>query len=345
MESYAERRLAGWTVSASQRLEEALDGAAIVVNQIRFGGMAARAQDEEIAVRFGLAPDETLGPSALSCGLRIMPRIRELGSELGRRCPQAWVLNLSNPLSLTTRAMIAAGAPRHCVGLCELPSATVLETSRLLEMAVADVEWDYAGLNHRGFIVSLRHRGEEVLSQLPELLRDRTIFGVTADDIRRLGILPLKYFRLSTGVTAAPRRAEFLDELKGAIADEIDRQVDPPPSLAKRDLSWYSGAVVPMIAAILADDGQRRIVNCLADDGLVHEVPARIFRDQIEVEPVAPPPAARAWLERWTAHERALAEAVDAPSLESIERALALDPAVPREQAGHLARELAGRET
>jgi 6-phospho-beta-glucosidase len=344
MVGYAMRRLAGWTISATQRLDEAVDGATIVVNQIRFGGMDGRGRDEELALRFGLAPDETLGPAALSCALRTLPRVRELGAELGRKCPQAWVLNLSNPLGLTTGAMLAAGGPRKCVGLCELPFATVQETCRVLGMPATDVEWNYAGLNHRGFVFGLKHRGEDVQPRLPELLGDRTIFGVTAEDIRGAGALPLKYFRLSAGGPPPEARARFLAGVRDEIARQIDAQIDPPPSLGKRDLSWYPAAVVPMIAAIFADRGDRRIVNCLDNDGIVREVPARVFRDGFATERVEPPPAARSWIERWERHERALIEALEAPSLPAVERALELDPAVPGGQARDIARAVMGSE-
>ena len=162
MRRYAERRLTGfgWTSRTSRRLDEAVDGATVVVNQIRFGGLAGRADDEALANRFQLPADETLGPCGLSSALRVIPRIRELASELGRRCPDAWVLNLSNPLSLTTRTMIDAGGPSRTIGLCELPAVTALEACRLLGMSPEDVQWKYAGLNHRGFIFALEHRGE-----------------------------------------------------------------------------------------------------------------------------------------------------------------------------------------
>jgi len=243
------------------------------------------------------------------------------------------VLNLSNPLSVTTRAMIRAGAPRKCVGLCELPLTTFLETCRLLQVSPSDVEWDYAGLNHRGFIFMLRHRDEDLMPRLPEMLDGRTIFGIKAEDIREVGALPLKYFRLSPSVG----RAKFLGELKKALAGELEAGTTPPPSLSLRDQSWYEAAVVPMVAAIFADDGRRMIVNCLRDDGLVREVPARVWRDRVEVVAAEPPARLAPWLERWASHERALLDALESPSLERIEGALALDPMVPQARASEIA--------
>ena len=342
MRRYGDRRLAslGWAVSATRHLDEAVEGAAVVVNQIRFGGLEGRSRDEDLACRFQLPADETLGPCGLTAALRVVPRIRELAAELGHRCPDAWVLNLSNPLSITTRVMIRAGGPARSVGLCELPTATVLETCRILRMSAADVEWDYAGLNHRGFVFALNHRGEDLLPELPRMLEGRTIFGVTGEEIRRVGAVPLKYFHLSTsaGQPAVSGRAEFLLELKETIARELEESAAPPPSLRMRDLSWYEGAVVPMIAAIFADDGRRMIVNCLREDGLVREVPVRVTRDRLAVVGAAPPAHLAPWLERWAAHELALLQAVESPGLEAIEHALALDPSVPHARVREIGR-------
>jgi 6-phospho-beta-glucosidase len=262
-----------------------------------------------------------------------------LASELGRRCPSAWVLNLANPLSVTTAAMIQAGAPRKCVGLCELPFTTVAETCRILGVPLDAVEWRYAGFNHRGFVFELTLEDQDLLAQLPELLGRRTVFGVTAKDIARVGAIPLKYFRLcdpSPEATAA-HRAEFLLSLKQTISDELKVSHQPPPSLSKRDFRWYESAVVPMIVAIFAGDGRELIVNQTGDDGLVWELPARVFRDGLQ--PVAAAPSGRVaeWLARFAAHERALLEAVASPSLSRIEQALALDPCVPEARVHQIA--------
>ena len=92
-----------------------------------------------------------------------------------------------------------------------------------MRVSPSDVEWDYAGLNHRGFIFMLRHRGEDLMPRLPEMLDGRTIFGIKAEDIREIGALPLKYFRLSPSVG----RAKFLGELRKALAGELEAGTTP----------------------------------------------------------------------------------------------------------------------
>ena len=78
-------------------------------------------------------------------------------------------------------------------------------------MPETEIDWQYVGLNHRGFIVSLKHKGQELLRELPQRLRtdgDRdggasTIGGIAADEVLRVGALPLKYFRAVTHSTIA----------------------------------------------------------------------------------------------------------------------------------------------
>src|SRR3981189_1897585 len=160
------------------------------------------------------------------------------------------------------------------------------------------------------------------------MLGGESIFGVSGEDIRRVGALPLKNFRLSAP-PVAPRggtRGGCRSRLKETTARELELPVAPPPSLSMRDQDWYQAAVVPMIGAIFADDRRRLIGNCIREDGLVSEVPARVSRFGVEVVSKEPPAQVKPWLDRWAAHERALLEAVASPSPERIEETLALHP-------------------
>ncbi len=68
--------LPGWRSTCTTSLAEALDGADLVVHQIRYGDLAGRAADERFAAELGAAADETLGPGALRSALRPAPALR-----------------------------------------------------------------------------------------------------------------------------------------------------------------------------------------------------------------------------------------------------------------------------
>jgi alpha-galactosidase len=100
------------------RLEEALRGADFVVLSISTGGPAATALDLEIPARYGVVQTvgDTVGPGGLFRGLRNIPVVVEVASAMEEHCTDAVLLNLTNPLTVLTRAVTKATSIR-AVGL------------------------------------------------------------------------------------------------------------------------------------------------------------------------------------------------------------------------------------
>ena len=321
----------GWLVGCTPDLDGAIAGSQIVIHQIRYGGLEGRERDELIAAECECPADETLGPGALHAMLRTQSAARSVAAKLGNTCPDAWVLNLTNPLSLVTALMLETGLNR-CLGLCELPFSTALKAAETLAIPFSELSWDYVGLNHRGFVVGLKYAGRDLVDELANRLGSCTIGGVTGEEIAELGALPTKYFPIISGRRCpSGGRAAFVSSLREQIAKELCQdQETTPPSLRERGLDWYPMAVVPMIVGLLSLEQEKRAVNVLRDDGIVEERLAWVSAGQLELTPV---PAAGAkvshWLSIYRAHEQALYECVQLPSLASIKRALDYDPAVP----------------
>jgi 6-phospho-beta-glucosidase len=321
---------AGWHVRTARRLEDALAGADIVVHQIRYGGLEEREKGEYFCSRFGLTADETLGPAALRTALQAIPGLRRTRDALARFCPAAWLLNLTNPLSVVTAVL--AVEPATTVGLCELPEQTAQEAARIFGLRLQDIEWEYSGLNHRGFIHRFRQGGRDLLGELPEVLCDRRIGGITGEQIAELNAIPEKYYRLLLGyLPDSQGRAHFLRSLKETLIAELRCCSNlPPPSLEKRDLSWYRAAVVPMIRALSASRPRSLVVN-LFTNGLVEEVKATVSNKGVLLIPAsAPRGRVRELLLEFRRHEHAFLQAMLKPSLKTIEEALTTDPTVPR---------------
>jgi 6-phospho-beta-glucosidase len=338
---YGTHRL-GRRVSWTADLAEALDGADVVIHQIRYGGLDGRAADEQLAARLGVPADETLGPGGLRAALRMAPGLSDLARALAAHCPGAVVLNLTNPLSCST-ALLARWAPCTTVGLCELPEATVTEACAVLGVPAGEVDWEYAGLNHRGFVVRILHHGRDLLPELPGRLGEADIGGVTGPDVERLGALPLKYFSLFTRPPRGPvSRAGVLMHTRQAILDEL--RADPtaaPPSLTARRQPWYRDAVVPFLGA-LTGSARTPVVASITDaDGI-----AREHRADASAAGVVPRPQpsvtgpVAAWLERFETHERLVLDAVIEPTPASIGAALEADPLLPAHAVAAAGREL-----
>lgn len=338
--AYAKARLDGhgWSCTTSTDAARALDGADIVIHQIRYGDLALRGAGERLCHALGVASDETLGPAALLTAVRSRGAIERTVTLIRHHCPRAWVLNLTNPLSLVT-AMIGRELPR-CVGLCELPTATVRQAAAALNIDAETFEWDYQGLNHRGFIVRLTQNEEDLMPRLVERLASNadgrnpaTIGGITSACIAELGALPLKYFGLILRHDhAAPGRADFLADLRRQIVQQLRADATrSPPAARQRDQAWYPLAVVPMLKAIGSTRPSVQVVNRLCDDDLVWELKAPVSCAGVgaPLRAAPPGPVVAHWLDRFRQHEQAAAQAMAVPTRQHLRRALEADPALP----------------
>jgi 6-phospho-beta-glucosidase len=318
----------GWKVEASTDLGEALSGARYVLHQIRYGGLEGRTEDEMLAARLGVAADETLGPGALNSALRMAPQLRIVARAIGSVAPDAWVLNLTNPLSVATSLLLENGVKR-CIGLCELPASTARMVATTLGCALGRLNWSYRGLNHLGFIVGLEYQGKQQLDCLLARLGTGDLGGIPAATIAMLRAIPTKYFALVHGTKPpAPGRAEYVRRLRQRIVEELSGAPSVlPPSLRLRRLPWYAESVVPALAALASPRARRLIVNLRCEDGITREMQATVSADGIT--PEAPPtvsPAIRDYLEIFELHEQRVLEAVADPSYETVAYALAADP-------------------
>jgi 6-phospho-beta-glucosidase len=343
--SYAEHRLEGrgWTIAGTTSVDGALDGADVVVQQIRFGGLGGRADDERLAEALGVPADETLGPAALRSALRTTPQLRDLAACIHAAAPKALVLNLTNPLSVSTAVLAKNGL--RVWGLCELPLVTADSVAERIGSDGDELEWEYTGLNHRGFLCGLRYRGEDVLPILARTLSDRAALGVTEAEVLALKALPLKYFALFAG--EAPHgagRATQLRTLRARALSELERDsTTHPRSLAGREMPWYSRSVGPVLAAVASGDGIDTVLN-IEEGGIVQEHRARVAGIECRVRPPSAPPAPVVpWLERFLVHERDVLAAVRDPSSEAVLAACASDPLLPEHKVEEAARLLSDR--
>jgi 6-phospho-beta-glucosidase len=333
---------AGWHIKTATSAAEALDGASVVLHQVRYGGLAGRELGERLASKVGLPADETLGPAALQTALQMAPHLSQLATNIRRYCPGAWILNLTNPMSIAVSVLIGRGVAR-CVGLCELPLITFREACAFLSLEPEEVEWSYCGLNHRGFIYDLLHEGSDCLPRLVDRLGHRKLGGVDAQQIAELDAIPLKYFSLlcNPGQTGTGRAA-FLTSVRNEIADQLRKNpCSFPSAMGKRYMDWYPHAVVPMLASLSTGNGSTEIVNSPLDGKITLEFKARIFADHFEPIQVSRfNPKIKAFIEKFRRHEQATLTAVLSPSRERIEAALRADPLVPERHVAALTDDL-----
>src|ERR1700694_1879438 len=96
-----------FTIETTTDLERGLDGAEFVVVTITTGGLDTMALDLAIPEKYGIyqSVGDTVGPGGLSRALRNVPVMVGIAQAMQRRCPNAWVLNLTNAVTVLTRAV------------------------------------------------------------------------------------------------------------------------------------------------------------------------------------------------------------------------------------------------
>ena len=183
-------------VREASSLDDAVDGAAFVMNSIRVGGIKARAHDERTAIAHGYPGQETTGPGGVAMALRTVATAVEQARAVERLSPQAWLINFTNPAGLITQA-IQHNTGARVVGICDTPTEMLHRINTALDAAPEDVCTEYVGLNHLGWIRRIYLRGEDVTERL--LADDgflSQLYSVPLfehDLIRALKLIPTEY--------------------------------------------------------------------------------------------------------------------------------------------------------
>lgn len=181
---------------AAASAEEAIDGAHFVMNSIRVGGIVGRAVDEQAAIENGYPGQETTGPAGVAMALRTVPAALEQARLVERLSPDAWLVNFTNPAGLITQA-VTTHTKVKMVGICDTPTELFHNIAKALGEPLSDVHCDYVGLNHLGWVRSVRVRGKEVMDTLlgsDELLRQLYIAPLfDYNMLRSLRLIPTEY--------------------------------------------------------------------------------------------------------------------------------------------------------
>jgi 6-phospho-beta-glucosidase len=183
-------------VTAVQSIETAVEGSEFVLSSLRIGGMAARARDERIAIEEGLAGQETTGPGGVAMALRTVPVALAHARIVERLAPDAWFINFTNPAGLITQALLQH-TKMKVIGICDTPAELFHRIAQALGEPPSEVQCEYAGLNHLGWVRRVTVRGKDVTAKLlesEELLRQ--LYHAELFDpllIRTLKLIPSEY--------------------------------------------------------------------------------------------------------------------------------------------------------
>jgi alpha-galactosidase len=162
------------TVESTTDRRRAVAGADYVINMIQVGGYRpSTVIDFEIPTKYGLRQTigDTLGIGGIMRALRTAPVMLDLARDMEEVCPDALLLNYTNPMAILTWAVLRA-TPIKTVGLCHSVQGTASEIADWLGIPAAEVDYVCAGINHMAFYLRLDRNGESLYPALRQILAD-----------------------------------------------------------------------------------------------------------------------------------------------------------------------------
>lgn len=176
-------------VNAVESVDDALDGADFVVLSIEPGPITMRYADLVIPAKYGIPQTvgDTTGPGGILRALRVVPIYEEFAHRIMARCPDAWVINYTNPMTICTATLHRVEPRIRAFGCCHEVFGT---QERLAELVAGwfevpaphrrEITLDIGGVNHFTFATDARWNGNDLfprlraLAETPEMLEDAT---------------------------------------------------------------------------------------------------------------------------------------------------------------------------
>ena len=269
---------------------------------------------------------------------RTIPVIGQIIQDMKELCPNAWLINFTNPSGMVTEAAIKHFGWKKCIGLCNVPTIAMMAEPKLLGKDPKDLNYRFAGLNHFHWHKVFDQDGNDLTPRMIDHINDRdsgTPANIFQADfplelLHSMNLLPCGYHRYYYMKQAMLDHA-IQDFKEGGTRAEQVKQTEhelfelykntelhvKPPQLSKRDGAYYSDAACECIRAIYGNKKIHMVVStqnngaipCLADDSIV-EVSSIISANG--AQPLAwgkLPPAEKGWLQMMKAMEECTIQA------------------------------------
>jgi 6-phospho-beta-glucosidase len=286
---------AGKPINLSWTLDrkKALEGAQFVSTQIRVGGLEARAKDERIPLSHGFVGQETNGAGGIFKAFRTIPVMMEIAEDIHKICPDAWMINFTNPAGIITEALLKYSSHKKVIGVCNIPYNMRHSTAEILAVSPEDVMIEFVGMNHYVFGKKVTVNGvdytEKVLGKLKEGLdyspANIVNLGWSSTFIDAIEMLPNPYHQyyfqtrtvLAKDIEAFNEngtRAEKVQELEKSLFKlyQDPELSDKPKELEARGGAFYSDVACSLMDSLYNDKNDIQTVNTL-NHGAIPELP------------------------------------------------------------------------
>lgn len=269
----------------------ALKNANFVTTQLRVGGQAARIRDERIPLKYGCIGQETTGAGGFAKALRTIPVILEVCKDMAELCPDAWLINFTNPAGIVTEAALTHSNIKT-LGLCNVSIDMKNSFAKKYDCDVDNVYCDFVGLNHLLWMRKIFVHGEDKTSELiaeaserDEIMKNIPNIKMGAEFFNSIGMLPisyLKYYYLANEMLAECIRLSENEGVRGEIVKDLEADLFElykdvnlnikPEQLSKRGGAHYSDAACDLVNSIYNDKRDLHVV-CIKNNGAYPDLP------------------------------------------------------------------------
>lgn len=160
-----------WTYHARRTIGEALDGADFVIISILPATFDEMESDVHTPEKYGIYQPvgDTTGPGGIIRALRTVPMMEVIARAIREFCPEAWVINYTNPMALCVKALYDTFPEIKAFGCCH----EVFGVQRLIAKAIKEatgeevsdhkaIKTNVLGVNHFTWITDARYRDYDV---------------------------------------------------------------------------------------------------------------------------------------------------------------------------------------
>ena len=181
------------TVKTTLSRAEALQGADVVMVTILAGGVQVWRHDIEIPKQYGIDINvgDTRGPSGIFRALRTIPEMLNIAKDMERYCPNAMMLNYTNPMAMLCRAM-QLESNIQLTGLCHSVQGTAEMLARWVGVPYEEIDYVCAGINHMAWYVKFEHHNQDLYPRIRAAMQDPKIYN--EEQVRNEMYLNLDYY-------------------------------------------------------------------------------------------------------------------------------------------------------
>lgn len=181
-------------VVATMNRREALKNADGVLITILQGGPDVFRTDIEIPAEYKIDINvgDTRGPSGIFRMLRTLPIMLDICKDIRKYCPNATVLNYTNPMAMLCRAMQSEFPDLHITGLCHSVQGTAEMLADWIKAPMSEISYTCAGINHQAFYLEFKWKGKDAYPLLRKAVENPEIYN--KEQVRNEMFLALDYY-------------------------------------------------------------------------------------------------------------------------------------------------------